>query len=42
MWQHHNVSILKNCRTTHMEPEAGDDDADPEELLAKVVAADPF
>lgn len=42
MWKHHCVGILKNCRTTHMEPEAGEEDADPEVLMAQAVAADPF
>lgn len=41
MWKHHCVGILKNCRTTHMEQEAGDDE-DPEVLMAQAVAADPF
>ena len=37
MWVHHSLSILKNCRTAHMEPEVPDGSEEtPEELLAKL------
>ena len=43
MWAHHSLSILKNCRTAHMEPEVPDGSEEtPEELLAKLEAADPY
>lgn len=44
MWCHYNDSILLNNRTAHMEPEApeGEEDVDPEELMKKVIAKDPF
>jgi len=32
MWVHANPSILNNCRTTHLEPEGENEDADPDEL----------
>jgi len=42
-WVHHSVSILGNCRTTHLEPEATEDqEMEPEELMKQVEAADPF
>lgn len=43
MWIHHSVSILNNCRTTHLEPtpEEGDE-REPEEIMKEVEAADPF
>ena len=42
-WVHHSVSILDNCRTTHLEPtpEEGDE-REPEEIMKEVEAADPF
>jgi len=42
MWVHSSVGILNNCRTTHMEQEPEDDTITPEELMAKIEAADPY
>jgi hypothetical protein len=43
MWCHSNVGILKNNRTAHMEPEVPDgEEIDPEELLKRIEAADPY
>ena len=42
MWLHYKDGILMNCRTAHMEPTDLPDEADPEEEMKKVVAADPF
>lgn len=43
MWCHSNVGILKNNRTSHMEPEVPEDqEIEPEELLKQIEAADPY
>ena len=43
MWVHETVGILKNCRTTHMDPDPVEgDDVDPEELAKRIQKADPF
>jgi hypothetical protein len=43
MWCHHSVSILKNCRTAHMDPEVPEgEDIEPEELLRRIEAKDPY
>lgn len=44
MWVHANVNILKNCRTTHPEPEEpeGAEDFDPDEAKKEMEAADPY
>ena len=43
MWVHHSVGILKNCRTTHLDPEVPEGvDIEPEELLKQIIAADPY
>lgn len=45
MWVHSNQNILVNCRTTHAEPEVDDaasNPEDPEVLLAKIIAKDPY
>lgn len=42
-WCHYPKSILKNSRTGHMDPEpAEDEEIDPEELLKKIEAQDPY
>jgi hypothetical protein len=42
-WAHYPKSILKNCRTGHMEPEpAEDEEIEPEELLKMIEAKDPY
>lgn len=40
MWLHANASILKNCRTTQLEPEE-QEEGDPEEIKAAMEKADP-
>ena len=43
MWVHHSVGILKNCRTAHETPEPAEgDDTEPEELLKRIEAKDPY
>ena len=43
MWVHHNVGILKNCRTSHMEPEVPEgEEVEPEELMKRLEAQDPY
>ena len=43
-WVHFTRNILKCSRITHLEPEVpeNEEDVDPEMLMARVVAADPF
>lgn len=43
-WCHYPKSILKNARTGHMEPEPveGEEEVDPEELLRRIEAKDPY
>jgi len=43
MWAHHSVGILKNNRTAHKEPEVPEgEEIEPEELLKRIEAADPY
>jgi hypothetical protein len=43
MWVHHTVGILKNNRTSHMDPEVPEGmDIEPEELLRQIEAKDPY
>lgn len=42
MWVHLKDGILGNCRTKHLEPTDPPEDADPEELMKQIIAADPF
>ena len=43
MWVHHSVNILNNNRTSHAEPEVPEgEDIEPEELLKRIEAADPY
>jgi len=43
MWCHHSVGILKNNRTTHMEPEVPEgEEIEPEELMRRIEAKDPY
>lgn len=43
MWVHSNVGILKNCRTSHMDPEVPEgEEIEPEELMRRIEAADPY
>lgn len=43
MWCHHSVGILKNCRTSHMDPEVPEgEDIEPEELMKRIEAKDPY
>lgn len=43
MWVHHSVGILLNNRTSHKEPEVPEgEDIEPEELLKRIEAADPY
>jgi radial spoke head protein 4A len=42
-WVHHSVSILNNCRTTHMEQEPIEgDEREPEEIAKEIESRDPF
>lgn len=43
-WVHANVSILKNCRTTHLDPVEPEEAEDWDEEIAKkaIESADPF
>lgn len=42
-WCHYPKSVLKNCRTGHMDPEVPEDmEIEPEELLKQIEAADPY
>lgn len=43
MWVHHTPGILLCNRTSHREPEVPEgEDIDPEELLKRIEAADPY
>lgn len=44
MWLHHTPSILKQGRLTHVDGQAieGEEDVEPEELLRREVAKDPW
>lgn len=44
MWQHKDPSILKQGRTKHTDPKpaAGEEDLEPEELMKREVAKDPW
>jgi hypothetical protein len=43
MWVHHSVGILKCSRTTHQEPVPPEgSEEEPEEMLKKIVALDPY
>jgi len=44
MWVHAYPNILKNCRTSHLDPEEPEDaeDFDPEEAKKVMEAADPY
>lgn len=42
-WCHYPKSILKNCRTAHMDPEVPEGvEIEPEELLKQIEAKDPY
>lgn len=42
-WCHYPKGILKNCRTSHMEPEVPEGvEIEPEELLRQIEAKDPY
>jgi len=44
-WVHYTQNILRNCRTSHMEPETPEDapdDFDPEVEKKLIEAADPY
>lgn len=43
MWVHETVGILKNCRTSHMDPEVPEgEEIEPEELMKRIEKADPY
>jgi radial spoke head protein 4/6 len=43
MWCHYTVGILKNCRTSHMDPEVPEgEEVEPEELMRRLEASDPY
>lgn len=43
MWVHETVGILKNCRTSHMDPEIPEgEEIEPEELMKRIEKADPY
>jgi hypothetical protein len=43
MWVHETTGILKNCRTSHMDPEIPEgEEIEPEELMRRIEKADPY
>ena len=42
-WVHHNLNILRNNRTAHMDPQLEEgDERDPEDVKKLIEATDPY